>query len=346
MLAGAPQTAASADTTHAGCERLWQMAVAPGAAESRRGDFARKYILRHHPEIGPSQTDRPVDPGAEIPVEFLTFKRVEPLFAESRKPLRDFALELARWELARWQPSADALLALCELPHAEVRQLVAEALLADNSPEKRRFRIDPDTLTPEALYHFCESTDPATRKLGMQIIQRSPRLQVPEELFRLTESPDRLVRGFVIRALWGLYRQRGVTADWKPPVPTAPTLGAKALKASGPGVPHRPEQPPAGRPSLAAFLRRVLFEIPPGRPEAVSAEPATTTPRLKPLPARRAKLELVDVMRDLAMEDVEFAAGVLPLLEEFMGSRGQSERAACLVAVTRIRHRHPAPRNR
>jgi hypothetical protein len=40
------------------------------------------------------------------------------------------------------------------------------------------------------------------------------------------------------------------------------------------------------------------------------------------------------------LEDAEFAAGVLPLLEEFMTSRGQSERAACLVAVTRIRHRH------
>jgi hypothetical protein len=50
---------------------------------------------------------------------------------------------------------------------------------------------------------------------------------------------------------------------------------------------------------------------------------------------------LVEVMRDLALEDADFAAGVLPLLEEFMTSRGLSERAACLVAVTRIRHRHP-----
>jgi hypothetical protein len=53
-------------------------------------------------------------------------------------------------------------------------------------------------------------------------------------------------------------------------------------------------------------------------------------------------LDLVEVMRDLALEDGAFASGVLPLLEEFMISRGQSERAACLVAVTRIRHTHPA----
>jgi hypothetical protein len=347
MLAGTAPPTASADTTLAGCEALWRMAVAPGPAEARRGQFARQYILRHHPDIGPDRTSRPVDPGAEIPLTFLTFGRVEPLFGESRKPLRDFVLELARWEFTRWNPSTETLLALSELPHADVRQFVAEALLAEPKPENRRFRVDPDTLAPEAVYRFCESTDADTRKVGMQIIRRSPRLQVPEEMFRLTESPDRLIRGFVIRSLWALYRDRGVTADWKPPVSPAATLGAAAKKAAaqpeprGPGVPHRPEQLPAGTPGLSGFLRRVLFEVPPGRPEPPPADTPQAT-RLKPLPARRAKLELVEMMRDLALEDAGFAAGILPLLEEFMTSRGQSERAACLVAVTRIRHTHAA----
>jgi hypothetical protein len=130
-------------------------------------------------------------------------------------------------------------------------------------------------------------------------------------------------------------------------VPPAPTVGAAARKAAatpaprGPGVPHRPDRPPASQPTLAQFLRRVLFEIPPGRPD-VSPE---ATQKLEPLPARKAKLSLVEVMRDLALEDGEFARGILPLLEEFMISRGVSERAACLVAVTRIRHRHPALKN-
>jgi hypothetical protein len=345
MLTPGARPAASADATRAGCERLWAMALAPGAGDARRGQFARKYIRRHHPEIGPSETDRPVDPGAEIPLDFLTFERVQPLFPETRKPLRDFAVELSRWEFARWKPSAEALLALCELPHSDVRQFVAEALLAEDKPENRRFRIDPDTLTPSAVYRFCESMDSDTRKLGMQLIHRSPRLQVPEELFRLTESPDRMVRGFVIRALWALYRDRGVTADWKPPIPPAPTIGAAAKKAAatpeprGPGVPHKPEQPPAEPKSLAAFMRRVLFEIPPGRPEPAAADAPKETKRLKPLPARKAKLSLVEVMRDLALEDADFAGGILPLLNEFMTSRGLSERAACLVAVTRIRHK-------
>jgi hypothetical protein len=344
---GAPQAASAGDTV-AGCERLWHMALGPGAKEARRGEFARKYILRHHPQIALAEADRPVDPGAEIPTDFLTFERVQPLFAETRKPLRDFALELARWELARWRPPADALLALCELPYTEVRQFIAEALLAGNEPEKRHYRIDPETFPPEAVYRFCESPDPEVRKLGVQIIQRSQRLQAPEELFRLTESPDRMVRGFVIRTLWSLYRDRGVTADWKPPLPQASTIGAAARAAPpetrGTGVPHHPDHLPAPAPTLAQFLRRVLFEVPPGPPAKSAIEGAATLPRLKPLPARRAKLELVETLRDVGLEDATFAGGVLPLLEEFMTSRGQSERAACLVAVTRLRHRHPALR--
>ena len=35
------------------------------------------------------------------------------------------------------------------------------------------------------------------------------------------------------------------------------------------------------------------------------------------------------------------AKAILPLLDEFMQSKGVSERAACLVAVTRVRHKYP-----
>lgn len=290
-----------------------------------------------------------MDPGAEIPASFLTFERVKPLFGESRKPLRDLALELAKWEFARWAPPAGDIVRLCELPYADVRKFVIEALLADDSPQHRRYRIDPAALSPAAVYSFCESPDEQTRALGMELIQRSPRLRLPEELFRLTESPDRKVRAFVIRALWSLYRDRGTTDAWKPDVPPAPTVGAAARKAAataadgrGPGAPPRPEQWPADHQSLGDFLRRVLFELPPGRlppPRAEDGEGVVL--RLKPLPHRRAKLELVQVMRDLALEDAAFARGVLPLLEEFMTSRGPSERAACLMAVTRVRHAYP-----
>ena len=45
----------------------------------------------------------------------------------------------------------------------------------------------------------------------------SARLAIPEELFRLSESPDRQVCAFVVKTLWSLYRDRGTTPGWTPP---------------------------------------------------------------------------------------------------------------------------------
>jgi hypothetical protein len=332
----------STDQVSAGCQRLWDMLTAEGPEDTPLRKFARQYVRRHHPGICLKETDRPVDPGAEIPPEFLTFERVKPLFYDKRKMLRDLALELASWEFARWSPPIEGLVEMCEAPSDEVREFVAKALTADDLPDNRRFRLNPDVLTADAVYSFCESRDPATRVLGMALIERHPRLQLPEELFRLTESPDRRVRAFVIRTFWGLYRERGITDDWKPTPPPQTTIGKKAKDKAeqaardvGKGAPPRPENAPAPQSELQEFLRRVLFEIPPGRPERATNATVSTT--LKPLPTRKAKLYLVETLRDLAIEEAEFAKVVLPLLEEFMGSFGQSEFAACLVAVTRIR---------
>ncbi len=347
MLAG-QTTQASEGSSLDGANRLWEMAGAPGPADAPLSQFAIKYIRRHHPDIALAETDRPVDPGSEIPAEFLTFERVEPLFRETRKPLRDLALELARWEFARWSPPTDELVRLAENPHADVRKFVADALLADDAPEHRRYRIDLEKLGPAAVFRFCESGDESTRALGIQLIGRSPRFRLPEELFRLTESPDRRVRAFVIRTLWSLYRDRGITDDWKPYIPPAPTIGSAAAKKAaaraevlGTGPPARPEALPSTSKDLWYFLRRTLFEIPPPRPEKRQETGTEPGERLKPLAARKAKLALIETMRDLALEDAEFARGVLPLMEEFMGSGGRSERDACLVAVTRLKHVHP-----
>ena len=49
---------------------------------------------------------------------------------------------------------------------------------------------------------------------------------------------------------------------------------------------------------------------------------------MRPLPARKAKLSLVEAMRDLAEADRAFAALAGPVLVEFMGSRPQREGGA------------------
>ena len=127
----------------------------------------------------------------------------------------------------------------------------------------------------------------------------------------------------------------------------------------GPGVPDRPAEKPADTEDIYWLLRRSLFEISPGPPsrskspaeqhkENVSAnygaktvdpdeQTVETAVKRRPISARKAKLNLIETVRDFSMEDQDFAKVVLPLLEEFLESSGQSEQAACLVAVTRIK---------
>lgn len=344
MLTG-QQREFSDDSVQAGCENLWEMLTDDGPEDEPLRQFAVKYIRHHHPEICLKETDRPVDPGAEMPDSFMTFDRLKPLFFDKRTTIRTFALEWASYEFGSWAPPIEGIIELCESPYDDVRAFVAKTMTCDDAHEHKRYRINPDILTPEAVYSFCESKDDGTRALGMELIERHPRLRLPEELFRLTESPDRRVRAFVIRAFWSLYRDRGITGEWKPVPPPTTTVGKKAKKDAeaaaaniGTGAPEKPETRPADDPELQTFLRRVLFEIPPGRFEKTVGPQIES--KLRPLPARKSKLLLIDTLRDLAIEDVEFANAVLPLLTEFMASKGKSEMEACLVAVTRIQRTH------
>lgn len=329
----------------AGLDALWAMVTGEGAEDAPLARFARHYIRMHHEEICPAETDRYVDPGAEIPKSFLTFERIQGLLADGREEVRALGIELGRYELARLKPPMDALVALSELRYDDVRGFVTEALTADEGPDTKRFRVDPATLTADAVYRFCESMSAATRQLGMLLIQRNARLAVPEELFRLTESPDRAMQAFVVRQLWSLYRSRGISEDWRPAAPKTEareTRGRKKDKEeteAAPAFTPRPATVPAGADDVRDFLRQTLFGIPPGRLAAVKAGKPTTGPR--PLSARRAKLALIEVVRDLGLEDQVFAQRAAPLFAEFARSRGRSEQLACLVALTRLRNRWP-----
>ena len=359
MLAGtAPATAADGGATARGTERLLAMATAPGAADAPLAAFARDYLKKHHKPIAVAATGKPPDPGTEIPPELLSWQRFGPLFAETRKPLRDFALEFAATDFARWNPDADDLLTLSESHFIDVRRFAAKALLAEVNKESQGYRVDATKLDAAAVYRFVESGEQETRALGLELIRRRPALAVPEELFRLTESPDRAVRAFVIHSLWGIYRDRGLTEGWMPPLPPTPTVGAKAKKDAakreaerGPGVPVPPANPPAGVPTLARFLRRVLFELPPGPPEksrgggeqqGEAEEGKKRVERqvsLVPIPAHRAKREAVVTLprpgpRRPALRRRHFAtAGRVPGLGRRQRARGEPGR----------RHPHPPP---
>ena len=344
MLVG-EQREFSADAVLAGCQTLWAMAV--DKPDTPMSQFAIQYLRYHHPDLCLKLTDRPVDPGAEIPASFASFAQFKPLFNHAYPALRQLALDYAQYEFAVWSPKVADLLALTESKYGDVREFVRKALTEEASMENRRYRLDASQLPAGDVYSFCEARSAATRQLGMQLIQQHEKFQLPEALFQLTESPDRELRSWVVRILWSLYRRYATTAHWKPSLPVLANLSsrdqtkrAEALKNLGTGLPKRPEHLPADKSALQQLLRRWLYELPPGR---TRAEPVTTvTTRLKPLSASQAKKALIETFRDLGLEDAEFAHLVLPLLQQFTRSTGRMEQAACLVAVTRLHAAHPA----
>ena len=249
----------SKDAILDGCEQLWEMMLKNGE-DSPLARFAIKYLRHHHPDICLQETDRPVDPGAEIPGEFLTFERVEPLLTHSRQRLRDLALEFSRFEFARWNPPLSKLVEVCRHGSPPVRQFIGESLLAEETPQATRWRLNADQFDAQSVYLFCQSRDSETRSIGMKLIETHPRLRDPEKLFMLTESPDRSVRAFAIRAFWSLYRNRGVKTGWRPPKPHDSLFARKRQPSKkvearfGEGAPDRPGQTSSVARLVAIFV--------------------------------------------------------------------------------------------
>ncbi len=347
MLVEGSKTA-DVDLQMAGCERLWGLLLSSDRKDAQLAKFALKYFRYHHVNIAKSIDDSIVDPGTEIPDEFITFERIFPLFVHKSKTLRDFALEFSRWEFARWSPSIDQIMAMLKLPHLEVRQFVTNALFADEKPEHRFYRINSSEFTEESVYQLCDSRIPEAYETGMMLVHRHDKHQVPGRLFHLTENQNRKVRAFAIKQLWILYRDKGLSLSWSPNSSNAEQL--KNNEGSRQTV-SRPENIPAEQLSLKGLLRKCLFEIPKGRITSNSrpdvAVPDKKGRSFKDRPVRlistsKTKLALIETIRDIAVDDSQFAEYIFPLFEEFKQSIGQSEQAACLVASTRIKRAHPS----
>lgn len=324
----------------AGAERVFEWLVAEGPSDDPQRQLAVAYLENHHPVLFEARSGKPLDPAMHLPDGFVTLRRASRLFGDERRPVREIGIRFMKADLVALGARLPDLVGWAELPHADVFEFVTEALTAPDKEEFRRYRIDPATFEGDDVYRLCDSLDPAARGLGMTLIAKQARLAVPTELFRLTESPDRKVVAFVVRQLWSLYRHRAVSDAYEPPV-----------DAEAAGVSDAPPVPDDGADGafadpgdIRAFLRRTLFTIPPARPEKARAAtkgeaPAGSRPVLRRVPAREAKLALIEVCRDLAIEDRAFARRVVPVFQEFLKSQGKSESAACLVALTRIRHR-------
>jgi hypothetical protein len=320
-----------------GLERIWTLAAGKGEPEAVRR-FAAAYLRAHHPEIAAmkAQGIEPRLSAADFPRS-----RLLPLLVDGRQDVRELAAAIAKKELVRWgEPRL--LFELADAAHREPRRLASELLLsigeADADPAKTP---PPAWLTASAVFALAESVQKPTRELGLTLVRRHyDRLGGAARLAWLMESPDREVRLFAVRLLWEKHRPLETPAAWTP---------KKKQKANG--EEHGPRVELEGATvSLQQFLRGTMFGLPPGRMERRDVPAAPTgvaAPRGRAarrpdraLPASVAKRRLIEVVRDMAVEDAAFASVVVPILEEFTRSSAKGEWQSCVAALARIQHAH------
>ena len=310
------------------------------------------------------------DPNAEplaktltITPDLLSFQVYTRLAQSKDETTRRLALDLGQHFYRHWTDSEslsfDDLLPFFEKGYTEVQDHLLKAMSASPLSAEARIDVREKQFDPDGLYAFCFSAKASIRDLGLSLIGEHPdRFANPQKISLLVESSDRRVCEGVVKLLWEKLRFKAVSAPWAPyaqsvsprsqvakrqeeVVAVKPPIGKKVSEIKGrrylgEGTKVSESLPSHSLTWVAEFLGRTLFRLSPTHPlkgDLGRLSAAT--------PAWRNKVNLIKAIRDLAVTDHEFAELVKPILEEFMSSRGQSERAACLVALTRMRAAHP-----
>ena len=326
-----PADFADSGDLEAGTARLFALATADKEPEPVRV-FAQTYLRCHHPTIGAEQSEsKAQNLKPQLKLASYTAERVWPGLSDARADVRRFAVTIARADLRRWGYQT-RVYELVDSEAKEVRNLAYDALLkAGDSTADLAHTLKVDELLPAPVFALTESRKRHTREVGMELIRRHyQRLGGSTRLGWLMESPDREVRLFAVRLLWEKHRPLQLPEGWKPSG-KAPPIGIAAERGSS-GEGRAVELS-----DLQGFLRRLLFGLPPGR----SMEPKEDGGPRRHIAASVAKRQVIEIVRDLGLEDEAFAQLVLPVLSEFTGSLARTEWQACLAAVLQLQKAHP-----
>jgi hypothetical protein len=315
----------------AGVQRLWELATGKKSPETVRA-FAATYLKAHHPELGkrlPEAKALGITP--RLGPEAYAMGIVRPLLDDDRADVRRLAVAITGEELLRWN-DPDLVYQLAASPRSEPRALGGELLLGVLVEGETR-RIPAAWLDGRRLFQLAESPHKASREVALTLIRRLyDRVGGAERLAWLMDSTERDVRLFAVRLFWDRHRpkpwpggQTGGDAGYVPRKQIGAALGSERF---------------ADVAALRQFARVVLFGLPPGR---VGERDPLIEGAPKPeraLPASIAKRRLIEAMRDVALEDVEFARAIAPVFAEFAESTAKGEWQASVQALTALRARH------
>ncbi|ACY14116.1 hypothetical protein [Haliangium ochraceum] len=310
----APEDFAEGGKRAAGVEVLWSL-LGPDQPEPVRR-FVSTYLRVHHPDIGATMAEaRSHGIKPKLKHEDFSLARARPLLTDKRADVRRLAASVAERELVRWGEPA-LLYELAASRYREPRELAARALLPIGEAEAEPSLVPPVSwLSAGRVFALAESPVKPTREIALSLIRRHyDTLGGAEKLGWLMESPSREVRLFAVRLLWEKHR------------PLPGPRGDEVQRFDS-------------LEAIRQFVRTVMFGLPPGRMERRDATGEALPDR--PLAASVAKRRLLDVVREMAIENAEFAAMVAPVLEAFMHSQAKGEWQGCVAALARIRRAHP-----
>jgi len=318
-----PEDFADPPSADAGAARLVELALAEKEPEAIRA-FAQTYLRCHHPTVGREQPETksyrltPALSRSHFPAA-----RIFNALWDHRSDVRRFAVTIARADLREWG-YLPRVYELAESEHREVRAVAYDALLkAGESGAPTSSTLKVADLDAARVFALTESRKKATREVAMEMIRRHyARLGGPERLAWLMESPEREVRLFSVRLLWERHRPTHLPTGWTPR-----RKGATAVVDT---------ERFGDVEALRSFLRRTLYGLPPGRMERRDDDH-----KQRHVPASEAKRNVIAVLRDMGVEDADFARLVAPVLEEFTGSLALGEWQACLQALVQLRAAHP-----
>lgn len=326
-----PEDFAASRDKAAGVARLWELAAGKKSPEAVRG-FAATYLKAHHPELGPRLPEaRALGIKPRLGHDAYAMAVVRPLLFDDRADVRRLAVAITGEELTRWG-DRELVYELAGAPYKEPRGLGGELLMGvivegDGNRDVRR--VPAAWIDGARVFQLAESPHKAAREVALTLIRRLyERVGGAERLAWLMDSPERDVRLFAVRLFWDRHRPKPWPADYAPRRPagvTGAVLGTERF---------------ADLEALRQFTRTVLFGLPPGRiGERDPIIEGAPRPE-RALPASVAKRRLIEALRDVALEELDLARAISPVLREFTESTAKGEWHASVQALTALRARH------
>jgi hypothetical protein len=211
-------------------------------ASSPKANFYKSLLMERNPRYRahkrlPKMAENQVWPQETF--DFAWFKRWA---TSKREPIRAYAIELSRYEMAHWIESGNVgfkALRPFFSGYFDVQTTLVKAIYKPVEPvNSSRIDIRLASFKPSELYPYCFVDNDREVNFALQLIMDNPGLfGKPDDLLSLSDSKNARVRQTVIMVMWSLYKVPTTTPGWRPfpysVVPFNPSRAIDPIREAG-----------------------------------------------------------------------------------------------------------------